>query len=184
MTSSRSHAGIRVETRDELGIAILKAYRNRAAGLAERIDRLYGAKLPQGRQRAPGVGTAFIGVGPGAWLATCDGRQDTFAETLAREVGDIASVVDQTDAYAVLRIGGPAVRSALCKFIPIDLHPRAFGVGDAAVTIAAHVGVIVWRLDDETSDSPIFELAVPRSAAKSCWEAFSAGAAEFGIGIA
>lgn len=139
-------------------------------------------ELPAEPRRVPAGTTAFVGVGPGVWLVTREGEATgAFAETLARDVGDIAAVSDQTDGVAVLRISGPGVRSALCKVLSVDLHPRAFGVGDAAVTTGAHIGVTVWRLEDESADSSVFELAVPRSMAESFWEALFAAAAEFGI---
>jgi heterotetrameric sarcosine oxidase gamma subunit len=79
----------------------------------------------------------------------------------------------------VLRIGGPRARAALAKGCPLDLHPRAFGPGDTAVTAIAHVGVQLWQLDD----APTYELAVPRSMAKSFWTWLSASAAEFGLAV-
>lgn len=157
------------------------AARNQRAALADRVARLFGARLPAGPQRVLAGETAFIGVGPGVWLATSDAG-NSFAETLAQQVGDIAAVSDQTDAFSILRISGPKVRSALCKLIPVDLHPRTFDIGDSAVTVAAHMGVTLWRLEDEKPEWAVFELAVSRSMAESFWDAFSASAAEFGIG--
>ena len=58
----------------------------------------------------------------------------------------------------------------------IDLHPRAFGPGDAAVTSVAHVGVHLWQIDA----APTYELAVPRSLAAAFWHWLVESAAEFG----
>jgi sarcosine oxidase subunit gamma len=93
-----------------------------------------------------------------------------------------AAIADQSDGQAVLRVSGQKVREALCKLVPIDLHPRAFGVGDVAVTVAAHIGVTLWRLPDELNGHAAFEIAVYRSLAGSFWAALSASAAEFGLG--
>lgn len=183
-TTSTGSAAVRVIPRDELGIATMIASRGGGAALAERIHKLFGVELPGGPRRVPEGPAAFTGVGPGVWLVTREGEAvDDFAESLAREVGDIAAVSDQSDALAVLRISGPRVRAALCKLLPVDLHPRAFSIGDAAVTTAAHIGVTLWRLQDDPADSSVFELAVPRSMAESFWEALSAAAAEFGIEV-
>ena len=48
------------------------------------------------------------------------------------------------------------------------------------MTAIAHIGVQLWQLDD----APTYELAVPRSMAKSFWTWFSASAAEFGLAVA
>jgi len=47
-----------------------------------------------------------------------------------------------------------SLRTAL---VPLDLHPAVFPPGSAAVTLAGHIPLTLWRLEDG------FELAVPRS---------------------
>jgi methylglutamate dehydrogenase subunit D len=180
-TSTASGSAVRVMRREGLAFATMISSRRQGRALAERIERIHGLKLPQGPQRAAAGEAAFIGVGPGVWLATSERGLNTFAETLAGQIGDLASVSDQTDGLAALRLSGPMLRAALCKLIPLDLHPRSFRVGDVAVTVAAHIGVTLWRLDDEDANSPVFELAVPRSMAGSFSEAFGESAGEFGI---
>ena len=75
------------------------------------------------------------------------------------------------------------MRAALCKLLPIDLHPRAFRPEDVAVTSAAHIGVIVWRIGGDDG-APVFELAAFRSMAASLWHAIDGSAAEYGITFA
>ena len=84
-------------------------------------------------------------------------------------LGPIATISDQTDAYVVLTLTGPKLRETLAKLIPIDLHPRSFQPGDAAQTLAHHISVILWRLED-VEGLPVFELAVPRSYSSSLCE--------------
>ena len=85
---------------------------------------------------------------------------------------------DQSDGRIILRVTGPRVRDALAKGVPIDLHPRAFRPGDAAITTVATIGVHLWQVDD----APTYELIVPRSFAVAFREWFDEAAAEFGIG--
>jgi sarcosine oxidase subunit gamma len=40
---------------------------------------------------------------------------------------------------------GPAARAVLQKGCPLDLHPRAFGVGRAASTTLARVPLLLWQ---------------------------------------
>jgi methylglutamate dehydrogenase subunit D len=75
------------------------------------------------------------------------------------------------------------VRDALAKIIPLDVHPAAFRPGDVASTVASHMGVTLWRLEDAAHGSPVFEFAVFRSLAGSFWHALSLSAAEFGLGV-
>lgn len=88
---------------------------------------------------------------------------------------------DQGDGYAVLHLAGPRVRDTLCKLVPVDMHPRTFKIGDVAVTVAAHIGATLRRLEDHADGSPVFEIAVFRSLATSFWQALSESAAEFGF---
>jgi len=51
-------------------------------------------------------------------------------------------------------------------------------VGDVAETIAGHVGILFWRLDD-AAGSPVFDVAVARSFSVSLRHALVQSAAEF-----
>jgi len=95
-------------------------------------------------------------------------------------IGAFAAVCDQSDGYAVLRLTGPMLRSALSKLIPIDLHSRAFKAGDVASTVAAHMGVTLWRLPD-ADGALVVDIAVFRSLAGSFWHALAQSSAEFGL---
>ena len=94
-------------------------------------------------------------------------------------LGKRAMIADQSDGRCVLRLRGMKAREVLAKGIGIDLHARAFKPGDVALTLAAHVGVQLWQLDD----APTYEIAVARSLAGSLWAWLSASAAEFGYEV-
>ncbi len=97
----------------------------------------------------------------------------------ASSLGSLASISDQSDSRMVLRLSGARVRDALAKALPIDLHPRAFGPGRAAVTQAAHIGVVIWQRDA----APSFDLAVARSYAGSLVEWLIGASAEYGLDV-
>uniref|UniRef100_UPI00313BA8AC sarcosine oxidase subunit gamma n=1 Tax=Inquilinus sp. OTU3971 TaxID=3043855 RepID=UPI00313BA8AC len=98
---------------------------------------------------------------------------------LTEAVGAFAAISDQSDGLAVLRMSGSRARDALIKGVGLDLHPRAFGPGDAAVTVIAHIGAQLWQLDDR----PTYEIAIYRSFAGSLWRWLEASAAEFGCAV-
>jgi sarcosine oxidase subunit gamma len=173
--------GITLRERDGLGIATILARKGKVTALIERLQALHGLALPQGPRRVRVAGLSLAGTGPGAWLATHGTAGNSFAASLTETIGDLASVSDQSDGYAVLRLSGPRVREALCKLVPIDLHSRVFGVGDVAGTIAGHVNVTLWRLEDGTDASPVFEIALYRSYAGSFWQLLGEAAGEFGL---
>src|SRR6185437_9183797 len=97
---------------------------------------------------------------------------------IGRTLGPCASVADQSGAHALLRLSGAQIGSTLGKMLPIDLHPRSFGIGAAASTAAAQVPVHLWRLEDRAGGQALFEIAVPRSLAVSFWHVLTESAAE------
>ena len=167
--------GVTVRPRDDLAMAKLIARKGRAADLAAAIRSRTGLDLPTTPKRVEQGGLAVIWSGSGQWLAVAEDGRDLTRE-LVEAVGAFAAVSDQSDGLAVLRVSGPHARDALIKGVGLDLHPRAFGPGDAAATVIAHVGAQLWQLDDR----PTYEIAVYRSFAGSLWRWLEASAAEFG----
>ncbi len=99
-------------------------------------------------------------------------------EQLARELEGLASVMDQSDGYAGVRVDGPAAVDVLAKGVFIDLHDKAFPVGSAAGVSVAHIGVILWR-----RDAAAYEMLCFRSYAASFWHWLEESAAEFGMTV-
>lgn len=174
-------AGIAVVERLGLGLASFQARAGAGPELRARVEERHGILLPDGPRRASKDGVSFVGTGPGAWLALGEGAGNGLATALAEALRGLASVADQSDGYAVLRLSGARVPDLLAKGMSLDLHPRAFRVGDAAVTSLAHVGAIMWRLADE--GGPVFEVAVFRSFAGSLAHWLEASAAEYGLAV-
>jgi sarcosine oxidase subunit gamma len=167
--------GVTVRPRDDLALARVIARKGRAGDLAAAVRSRYGLDLPSTPKRVEQGGLAVIWSGPGQWLAVAEDGRD-LARELTDAIGAFAAVSDQSDGLAVLRVAGPHARDALIKGVGLDLHPRAFGPGDAAVTVIAHIGAQLWQLDD----GPTYEIAIYRSFAGSLWRWLEASAAEFG----
>jgi sarcosine oxidase, subunit gamma len=63
--------------------------------------------------------------------------------------GESGAVIDLSANRTTLELAGPSARAVLEKGCPLDLHPRAFEVGTALVTMIGSVPVVVWKVDDE-----------------------------------
>jgi len=173
--------GVVVEDRDGLGIATVQARKACVEDLAQRLRERFSIELPAGAVRTTSGNFALAGTAPGTWLATCEEGGNGFAYELRETLADLASISDQSDGYAVLRLSGPSVRDTLYKLVPVDLHPGVFPVGGVAATVAAHIGVTLWRLRDDANDQPVFEMAVYRSFAADFWQALCTSASAFGV---
>lgn len=134
----------------------------RKGGDAAAIGAALAMTAPTGPGCFTGHGRTLIGTGPGAWLVFAPQGSPSFAADLAARLPG-ASVSDQSDGYVILRIAGAAARSLLQRGAFIDLDPSAFGVGSAATTVMAHIGVVIWQSDDPMT----FYVATFRSLAES-----------------
>lgn len=130
-----------------------------AAALAVRL----GVAPPEGPQTSRNEAMTLIGVGPGAWLALGRNGQAGWAAGLGERLAGIASVIDQSSGYAIFRLSGEGAGALLQKGAFVDLDPVAFSCGAAATTVIAHIGVIIWKVDD----APTFDVALFRSYAGS-----------------
>jgi len=164
------------------GLATIVTRSDRCAVLGDAVGSAFGMGLPAAGRWAQGdrhrQELSLVWSGPGRWLACripapAEGMEDY----LRAACGGRAAVVDQSHAGMLLNATGRRIRDALAKGLPIDLDPRAFGVGHAAVTAVAHVGVHLWQINE----LPTYRLLVPRSYAGSFWHWLSASAAEYGL---
>jgi sarcosine oxidase subunit gamma len=176
--ADRDTPGLRVTKRSDLAVLSLIARKGQAAALTGRIAETHGLPLPAGPRRAAGTELSAIGIGPDRWLVIVEAADpDALHRRMAAELEGLAAVVDLSNALAVLRLSGASARRILGKGLPVDLHPRCFGPGDAASSLVALIPLHLWQLDDV----PTYDLAVPRSLAGSFADWLAESAAEFGL---
>jgi len=122
------------------------------------VETTFGMALPAGPRRVAGRDGAFIGIGPGKWLA------GGIAPAALAPLAGLAAIVDQSGAYGVLSLTGEGARRLLGRAVAIDLDDTVFGAGSVATTIIEHVGVTLART---AVTPPSYELYVVRSYAES-----------------
>ncbi len=172
--------GVTLSERVDLGLASVMGRRGRAAALDEAVRAAYATDLPDSPRCVGGPAVAFVGTGAGQWLAVSERLANgALAADLARTLKGNASVSDQSDGRAVVRIRGPRARDVLAKGLPIDLHPSVFAPGSAATSIVSLMGVTLWQVDN----APTYDIAFFRSLAGSFWKWLADSAAEFGYDV-
>ena len=172
--------GVLLSERADLALAAVMMRRGAGEALTRRVRAGFGLDLPTTSRRAAHGSLAFVWAGPGHWLAVTEGGDgSSFEKLLRHDLSNLASISDQSDAWAVVRIAGVRARDALAKGVPVDLNPRVFTAGDAAVTTVGHIGVHLWQLDE----APTYEFAVFRSYAAAFWRWLIDSAAEFGPAV-
>jgi len=118
--------------------------------------------------------------GPNSWMIICadaetGGAPGELFKTLQDAVGDLGAVVDQSHGRCGLRLSGSRARQVMAKNTAIDLHPRAFGPGQCAMTSVAHMNATIIQVDD----TPTYDLLVIRSLARSFAHAIEHACQEF-----
>ena len=103
-------------------------------------------------------------LGPDEWLlATEPGKERDIAGQLGENLsGQCYSLVDVTGGQVLLRLRGSHVREVLAKGCTLDLHPRAFKMGQCAQTTLAKTSMLIALIDD----APTFDIIVRRSFAE------------------
>jgi sarcosine oxidase subunit gamma len=165
----------------DVGLARVTARRDQESAFAEAVQAAFGLSLSDDSRRVEGRELTFIWSGPGQWLVYAQPSPTIGMEGLLIEpLGKMASIVDQSHALLLLQVAGPKARDTLAKGVAIDLHPRAFRPGDAAVSSISQIVVHLSQRDE----APTYELAIARSLALSFWDWLETSAAEYGLELA
>jgi len=131
-----------------------------ASEAADRIEKALGAPLPRQCGHTTASGPHMVAwLGPDEWLVLSQTDAITVAGELRTALAAApGSAVDVSANRTTLELTGPAARQVLEKGCPLDLHPRAFGPGQAVSTTVGPVPVLLWQVDD----APTYRL-LPRS---------------------
>lgn len=157
---------------DRACISIL-ARHDRAQALLAAGRAAFGIELPARPRLTSGATVSFLWAGRAAWTAYARALEPAeLTERLRAAFGEAASLVDQSDSRSSVELSGRQVRTLLSRLVPVDLHSRAFQVGDTALTLIGAVNGQVTLLDA----TPTFELTVTRAFAGSFWESLQEAA--------
>lgn len=172
--------GVIVAPLPSAGIAYLVARNGARAALGDAARAAFGVPLPPPAGSVRAGELALLWCGPDRWLAVATPAPAAGMAARLAAVAGLAAIIEHSHGTLLLRVGGRSVRDALAKGVAIDLHPRAFTVGQVALTAVAHIPLAIWQ----TGDEPRYVLLLPRSYAPSFADWLSAAAAEFGLELA
>ena len=174
-------AGVTLRERAGLALFVISVGAGKASEAAAKVVAVTGLELPMEPKRVSKDGFALIGTAPGQWLAVIEGNAALgILAKLAAGIKGLATIIDQSDGKALLRISGPRARDTLAKGCSLDLHPRAFKTGSASTTPVALIDCVIWQVDE----TPTYDLAIPTSFVESFCSWLTASAAEYGYRVA
>lgn len=129
--------------------------------VADAVAGLLGVGLPPAGRWVPtrdGASSAETGrvvwLGPDEWLVSRSGSTPEALEELLREtvVPHGGSATDVSANRVGIRVSGLNARELLSGGCSIDLHPKVFGAGAAAVTTLANSSVVLLSLSETGDD--------------------------------
>jgi methylglutamate dehydrogenase subunit D len=174
-------AGVTLTEVTHFALAEITAFRGQKKALAEKMVQSFGLTVPAANKTTQGPDLRLISIGPGKYLALAEADAARgLVSNLEAKLGDVAAVVDQSDARAIVTVSGPRARDALAKGIMIDLAPSAFHNGDAATTFAVQLWVTLWQENTE----PSYRLSVFRAFGADLLHWLIASGQEFGCDLA
>jgi heterotetrameric sarcosine oxidase gamma subunit len=175
---SRSTDALLVVAERPRSLVCLMARKDKTNPLAAAIKAAFGLDLPSPGRWTAGAQADAIWVQPSGWLLESEpSASDALRARVAAATEGLGVAVDQSSGRSVIRFAGAPARSALATRCRLDLHPRAFGAGSAAMTRVAHVACGI-RL---VAATPSFDLMVGSTYARWLIEELLEASARYGV---
>lgn len=130
----------------------LAPYKGQQAALSKAMEGAHGVAYPGANDTSQGDGARSVWFGYGQALL--------IGPAADVELSTHAALVDQSDAWSVVRLNGPEVEAVLSRLVPVDVRLSVFPVGQTARTLVMHMSGSITRVDADT-----FEILVFRSMA-------------------
>jgi len=159
-------------------LASVAARRDKADSAAACLAQRFGLDPPRAPRYATSGGICLAWSGPDQWMAHAEASVvPDLADRLQVALAGLASVTDQTDGWASLRLSGARTREVLAKGLALDVHPRVFRSGDVA--LGQIEGMPIRLL--QVHEAPVYEIMAYRSMARCFFEWLQDSASEFGL---
>ncbi len=160
-----------------LSIVQIQARKGRGADASAAFESHFGGPLPPPGRFSRTAEVSAVSIGPDTWLVTAPFvTEGALASRVETALAGLAAITDQSHGKTALRISGEKSRAMLEKGCRVDLHPRSFGVGSAAVTPIDHVTVVLAQTDE----APTYYLIAPSTLVRSLLDFLTASAGEYG----
>lgn len=135
-------------------ITSLMPQAGKAKALSDALKTAHGAALPGAGRSTGKEGARIVWTGREQYFLLADTPADA-------SLAEFASITDQSDGWAVLRLEGDSASDVMARLCPIDLRESQFKRGHTARTEVAHMMAVVTRL------SKGYEIMVMRSFAQT-----------------
>ena len=119
----------------------------------EALAEATGVGLPMRASEVAGDpgSVAVLWLGPDEFLVIGPEDGQPLLEDLSRGLGDLpGQVVDLSANRTIIAVEGEQARDLLEQGVPVDLHPRSFGPGQAVTTLLGPAPVLLWQTAEQS----------------------------------
>ena len=113
--------------------------------------------------------TRLLWLGPEEWLLWVKSQAVKKQLVLLQKAlsGQHAAVINVSDYYTIIRLGGEKAAQVLAHGCPLDMRDKRFGVGGCAQSHYRNAAILLYRTDDG------YDVQVRWSFAQYLWHYFS-----------
>lgn len=166
-------ADIGLSERDYRALIDIRVQLDKDPGAQESFKKAAGIELPRTPNSfTQGNDVEALWLGPNEWqVVVHDNRSSAGGEWHGKlqnaMKSHFCSVVNISNAQAILGLTGPMAREVLEGAVPLDMHPHSFKAGEVKQTLfGKHTGVTL-QLREEASNT--FDIYCRRSFADYVW---------------
>lgn len=149
----------------------------------DNVKKILKIELPKTPNTIEGLGSRFqaLWLGPDEWLLTSskDSEHHLYSNLREQLKTYHVAITDVTESRTTIQLEGTNACQVIMKDCSLDLHPKAFKIGQCAQTIVAKTNIIMCRVLDSKSKHPIFQIHVTNSYAQHLWEWLEDAANEY-----
>lgn len=145
---------ITLDEEDVGTIHSISPFKGQEKALSDAMKSAHGMAYPAANRATGKIGARAVWFGHSQAMLMGPEPDDTLR--------GFAAVVDQSDAWAVVRLQGAGVEDVLARLVPVDVRAAQFKRGHTARTLLFHMTASVTRVGENA-----FQIMVFRSMAET-----------------
>ena len=138
----------------EDNVTVIAPYKDQHKAVSDLLQKTHGFGLPAVNRSSGKEGGRAIWFSQGQWMV--------LGPALVLKLSKIAAVVDQSDAWTIVRLEGAAAEDVLARLVPVNLSRSAFKRGHTVRSSLYHMMASITRIGNNT-----FQIIVFRSMAET-----------------
>ena len=139
-------------------VTVLAPFKGQQHAVSAALKKAHGIELPAVNRAVGKEALRVVWFSQGKWAVLGPDLGVKFKFGISK----MAALLDQSDAWAVVRLDGAAAEQVLARLVPVDLRQPVFKRGHTLRTDLSHMMASITRIGDKS-----FQIMVFRSMAET-----------------